>query len=281
MPSIRCESVTYRYPLASADALRDVSFSASEGELVGVAGNNGCGKTTLCNVLRRFIPDFYKGRLSGEVTLGGRNLSALSRDELARTIGYVSQDPFAQMTGSTETVVDEVAFGLENLGTPIEEIRRRVWDVIERFGLEDLAQRNPLALSGGQKQKVAVAAVVAMRPEILIADEPTSQLDPESTRVILGMLRELRDEGACVILVEHKAELLSEVADRVYLLEDGRIAMEGEPREAYNRALSNEMRLLYPEPLSVSREVLPRGLCGDLPVTRREALELWMRGAGR
>lgn len=281
MPSICCNNVSYRYPLASSDALHGISFSAHEGELVGVAGNNGCGKTTLCNILRRFVPDFYKGDLTGEVTLDGRNLSELSRDELARTIGYVSQDPFAQMTGSSETVVDEVSFGLENLGTPLDEVRTRVWDVIRRFGLEGLAERNPLSLSGGQKQKVAIAAVIAMSPEILIVDEPTSQLDPESTRTVLSMLRELRDDGVCVVLVEHKAELLSEVADRIYLLEDGRVVAEGAPRSTYNRAFSDSRRLLFPEPLTVSHEVLPRGFGGELPVRRQEALDLWMGGAQR
>lgn len=275
MAKVQVTNVSYRYPLEQSWALNQVSLEAAAGEIIGIIGNNGHGKTTLCNVLRRFAPDFYKGELTGEILIDNKQLQDFSREELSKTIGFVSQNPFVQITGATETVFEELAFGLENLGLPLEQITVTVERIIEQFELGQIAEKNPLHLSGGQKQKVALASVIAMDPEVYIIDEPTSQLDPLASKEIIKMIQGLKQKNKCVFLVEHKMELLAEFADRLYVLDSGQIYTSGTPVEVFNQIIRSSLAVDCPQPLHLLKDLVDHAIIPDapqLPVTRSGAL---------
>lgn len=229
--AIELRDVGFRYQGADERALHGVDLAVPRGALCALVGANGAGKTTLCNVVRGFAPSFYNGELEGTVRVGGRDLSDAVASELGVDIGYVFQNPFMQITGSKDTVFEEIAFGLENLGRPVEEIRARVEEVIVLLRLEALRNNNPMELSGGQKQRVALASVLAMDPSVFVIDEPTSQLDPQSSDEIFQIIAMLCSRGATVLLAEHKIELIAQFADHVAVIADGRIVSVGPPAE--------------------------------------------------
>ena len=227
---IECKNVTYSYPLAEIPAIRDLNVSIERGKFYGVIGENGSGKTTFCALLRGFIPDFYKGELQGEVLVEGKKTTDYG-GELSAKIGYVFQNPFTQISGVKETVFEEVAYGLENFGVPVEEIERRVVDVMQMTDIESLAEKNPFDLSGGQMQRVALASVIVLEPDILIIDEPTSQLDPEGTESVFAIIKTLKEKHKTIILVEHKIDLIAEYADEVLVFKEGRLIASGDKQE--------------------------------------------------
>ncbi|MFR0962385.1 MAG: energy-coupling factor ABC transporter ATP-binding protein [Dorea sp.] len=187
---MECKNVDYSYPLTTEPAIKHLNLQIERGKFYGVIGENGSGKTTLCALLRGFAPSFYKGEIKGEVLVEGKNINEYG-GELSQKIGFVFQNPFTQISGVKDTVFEEVAYGLENFGVPVEEIERRVIEVMKMTNIESLAEKNPFELSGGQMQRVALASVIVLEPDILIIDEPTSQLDPEGTeRVYLQLLRQ-------------------------------------------------------------------------------------------
>ena len=155
---------------------------------------------------------------------------------MSELVGFVFQNPFSQISGIKKTVFEEIAYGLENLGVPREEIRQRVTDVIKLLKIEDLQDKNPNELSGGQSQRVAIASIIVMNPKVLIFDEPTSQLDPLGTEEIFDILKLLKSQNKTIILVEHKIDLIAEYADRVVVMDDGEIIFNGETHEV----LSND-----------------------------------------
>ena len=207
-----------------------------QGEFVGIIGKNGSGKTTLCNIIRGIIPDFVQGTITGSISIDNKNINDIERGEMAELVGFVFQNPFSQISGIKKTVFEEIAYGLENLGVPREEIRQRVTDVIKLLKIEDLQDKNPNELSGGQSQRVAIASIIVMNPKVLIFDEPTSQLDPLGTEEIFDILKLLKSQNKTIILVEHKIDLIAEYADRVVVMDDGEIIFNGETHEV----LSND-----------------------------------------
>ena len=168
---MECKNVTYTYPLADEPSIRNVSLNIEEGKFYGIVGENGSGKTTLCAILRGFAPSFYQGDIQGEVLVYGKPIGEYG-GELATKIGYVFQNPFTQISGVKETVFEEVAYGLENFGVPVEEIVERVEAIMKLTHIDSLAEKNPLELSGGQMQRVALASVLVLEPDILIIDQP-------------------------------------------------------------------------------------------------------------
>lgn len=231
MPLISLKNIAYQYPLEERRAIRDVSCDFEEGKVYGLIGPNDSGKTTLCSIIRGFIPEIYRGKLSGEVWLDGKPLADYDPGELARMIGYSFQNPFAQISGVKETVYEEIAYGMENIGTPREMMITQAEYLLKTFHLEELRDKNPYMLSGGQKQRVALASVIALNPRIVILDEPTSQLDPQSTEEIFKIIKMLKEQGKTIILVEHKIDLIAEYCDYIYLMYHGKIAMRGKTRE--------------------------------------------------
>ncbi len=260
--------MTYRYPRGAALVLDDVSLEVEQGELVGLVGLNGAGKTTLCHLCVGFVPHFYGGDLVGEVVVDGLDTRQTSIADLAGRVGYVFQQPAQQFSGAAMTVYEEVAFGPENLGLDRAETRRRVDEALQLLHVDNLADRSPWEISGGQQQRVALASVLAMRPRILVLDEPTSQLDPVGTREVFAAIRELWQQGLTVLLVEHKLDLLAEVATRLVLLHGGRVRADGPPAAVLQGDALEACGLEPPTVVSIGRQLGLR----PVPITRAAAL---------
>lgn len=278
MSVISLEHVGYRYPLGREDAVRDVSFQVEQGQVCALLGANGSGKTTICNLIRGFIPRFYRGEPTGLVQLAGRSVEQYDDAELTETVGYSFQNPFTQMSGVKDNVREEIAYALENLGIERDAMAARVDDMIELLHLGDIADANPLELSGGQRQRVAIAAVLATDPPIVVLDEPTSQLDPQSTEDVFNIIALLKRQGKTVILVEHKIDLVARYSDLVILMEDGRVAMSGPAR----RVLTDPQVLDHGGQLpEVTRFFLERnqklGLNDPVPLSVEDAIERYGR----
>jgi energy-coupling factor transport system ATP-binding protein len=231
MSGIEIRNLSYQYPTGSEKVLYDLNLTIESGKFYALAGVNGGGKTTLCNVIRGFIPHFFKGERTGEVLIDGKDVQDWDPSDLAQKVGFVFQNPFTQISGVKETVFDEIAFGLENLGVEVDVIRQKVQDIIQLLGIEYIQNKNPNELSGGQKQRVALASIIVMEPDILIFDEPTSQLDPQGTEEIFRVIDIMKKKGKTIILVEHKIELIAEYADYVIVLQDGHIKKQGRTEE--------------------------------------------------
>ena len=207
MAYIDIQNVTYTYPLTKTPSIADVNLSFERGKFYAILGANGSGKTTLCNIIRGFIPNFFQGEMKGKVIIDGKNLEEYEMGEIASKIGYVFQNPFNQITGARDTVYGEIAYGLENFGVPVAEIKTRVEKIMEITNTTYLQEKNPFELSGGQQQRVALASVLVLEPDILVIDEPTSQLDPQETERVFEIIKTMKQMGKTIILVEHKMEL--------------------------------------------------------------------------
>ncbi len=274
MAIIELRDVTYKYPLTNPPALTEVNLEVREGEFVAVIGPNGAGKSTLCYTLAGFIPHFFKGELQGTVTVAGLETKASTLNQWVLNVGLAFQNPFNQISGAKFTVYEEVAFGLENLGLPREEIKERVEEALKLNGISELAERSPYSLSGGQQQRVALTSILVMQPKVLVLDEPTSQMDPAGTREVFGLIRALAERGMTVIMAEHKIEWVATFADRVVALYEGRILLDGKPGDVLTSEDLLGKGFGISRYTSVAREALKRGLWPQsrpLPVTLDEA----------
>jgi energy-coupling factor transport system ATP-binding protein len=227
---ISISNVTYRYPGASEPALRDFSLDVFEGEFLLVMGVSGAGKSTLLRLFNGLVPHFYGGEVAGSITVAGRDPVRLGPGEMSDVVGLVFQDPEAQMVA--ERVEDEVAFGMENAGLPLRVMRERIEGSLRALGIEHLRARRVNTLSGGERQRVAIASVLTMQPRVLVLDEPTSQLDPESAEEVLESVIKLnRELGLTVIMSEHRLERVAQHADRILYMASNGDPLVGEPRE--------------------------------------------------
>lgn len=279
MTSISLKHVSYRYPLDESNVIDDMSFDIEQGLTYALIGANDSGKTTVCNIIRGFIPRFYRGELSGSVEIDGKPVADYDDARLTTMIGYSFQNPFTQMSGVKDNVCEEIAYALENLGVPREEMIPRVDGMIKLLGLEALADKNHFALSGGQKQRVALAAVLVTDPDIVILDEPTSQLDPKGTEDIFDIIGLLKKQGKTIILVEHKIDLIAQYCDRVLLLDDGRLVMNGTAHDVLTDSTVLEHGGQLPQ---VARYYLERnerfGRHDPIPLTVDEAIAQERKG---
>ncbi len=275
MAIVELRDVTYKYPLTDNPVLKNINLAVNEGEFVAIVGPNGAGKSTLCYTIASFIPHFFKGELTGTVEVAGIESHKSTLDDWVLNVGLAFQNPFNQITGAKYTVYEEIAFGLENIGIPRDEIKVRVEDVMNLTGITDLADRSPYSLSGGQQQRVALTSILVMQPKVLVLDEPTSQLDPIGTREVFGVIREMAHRGLTVILVEHKVEWIAAFADRVIALKDGSILLEGTPGEVFTSSLLAENGFGISRYTSVARRAKELGLWkkDKLPVTLDEAAQ--------
>lgn len=271
---IECKNVTYSYPLAKSPAIKDLNLGLERGKFYGVIGENGSGKTTLCALLRGFAPEFYKGEIAGEVLLEGKPILEYG-GRIAVKIGYVFQNPFTQISGVKDTVFEEVSYGLENFGIPVPEIERRVMEVMKMTDIEALAEKNPFDLSGGQMQRVALASVIVLEPDVLVIDEPTSQLDPEGTESVFAIIKALKERKKTIILVEHKIDLIAEYADEVIVLKEGRMIAKGEKQEVLSDISLLEQGVALPQVAILGNRLKEMGfLLPQIPVTERQAAEM-------
>lgn len=271
---IQVDHVTYSYPLAKEPALKQLNVGIERGKFYGVIGENGAGKTSFCALLRGFIPEFYKGNMEGKVLVEGKAISEYGGN-IASKIGYVFQNPFTQISGVKDTVFEEVAYGLENMGVPVEEIEKRVVDVMRMTDIEALAEKNPFDLSGGQMQRVALASVIVLEPDILVIDEPTSQLDPEGTESVFAIIKALKERRKTIIFVEHKIDLIAEYADEVLVFKDGEIIASGDKQKILSDMSLAEKDVALPQVAILGNKLKQMGLpITEIPVTEKEAVEI-------
>ena len=276
MDYLKLENVNYKYPLEEKNTLQNINIEIKKGEFWAVIGKNGSGKTTLCNILRRFVPDFYKGELTGKITLEGKELKDYSQKEIVQKIGFVFQNPFTQISGVKNTVFEEIAYGLENLGIERETIISEVEKILKLLEIEKLRDKNPYNLSGGQKQRVALASIIAMNPDILVIDEPTSQLDPKGTEDIFKIINLMANEGKTIILVEHKLELIAEYAENILVLDEGEIILSGKANEVLNNKilLEKEIGMTQYSMLAYKLEKARKIELEEIPITKEKTVEL-------
>lgn len=233
MALLEIKNFTFSYHQSLQPALEDISLVVEKGDFIGITGPTGAGKSTLASCLNGIIPHFQGGKAQGQILLEGSSIFSRNPAQISRLVGSVFQDPEAQII-STE-VEQELAFGLENLGFPPAEMESRIVNAMDLVGISQLRHRSTGALSGGQKQRVAIASALAMLPEILVLDEPTSELDPVGTEDIFSVLSHLnKDHGITVLVIEQKTEQLAAHAKRITVLNGGRIAMDGEPWEVFS-----------------------------------------------
>lgn len=216
---IRVVDLSFQYPQASEAVLRHISFEVRAGEVVGLAGPSGAGKTTLCLALKGLIPHAVTGSMWGDVFVAGQNTRTTRVERIAEAAGLVFQDPEAQIIGLT--ILEDLAFGPENLLVDTARILERAPKALATVGLRGMEARETYKMSGGQKQRLAIASVLMMEPRILILDEPTSELDPKGREEVYETVRELREAGATIIFVDHDLEHLANLADRILLLNRG------------------------------------------------------------
>lgn len=269
---IELKNVSFKYELQQEKTIKNLDLYVGQGEFIGIIGKNGSGKTTLCNIIRGIIPDFVQGEISGDIIIDNKNIDDIERGEMAELVGFVFQNPFSQISGIKKTVFEEIAYGLENLGVPREEIKRRVTDVIKLLKIKDLQDKNPNELSGGQSQRVAIASIIVMNPKVLIFDEPTSQLDPLGTEEIFDILKLLKSQNKTIILVEHKIDLIAEYADRVVVMDDGKIIFNGETHEVLSNDKIEESNVSMPivSKLAYKMNTVKPGFFKKVPITLDE-----------
>ena len=232
---IEIQDLSFTYKGESKPALQEISLSVPDGGFLGIIGPAGAGKTTLARAIAGIIPHHYPGDFYGSVTVNGLDTVDSKIVDLSRLVGMVFQDVESQII--SPLVEDELLYGLENFGVPREEIPGRMEEALAKVGVSDLRERSIASLSGGQRQKVAIASIIALKPKILVLDEPTGELDPRSSRQIFSLLKELNEEqGITVILIEQKIMLLCEFARQLAVLSKGRIIRQGETRDVLSHA---------------------------------------------
>lgn len=272
---LEIEDLSFRYPEAPRDAVSHFNLRIPEGEIVVLAGPSGCGKSTLLRAVNGLIPHMYSGTYSGEVKVAGASVKGSDMRSLSQRVGFLFQNPENQIF--MFTVERDVAFGLENIGVPRDEMRGRVDEALRLLGISELAQRAPHELSDGQKQRVALAGVLAMKPSLVILDEPTSLLDPMTAGDLVALVAKLRKElGTTFVVVEHRLDLLVKVADRLVVMNEGKKVLEGSPRdilfgeeaESYGvatPAVTKLQRMLAHEGLATKESLLsPTELAAEL-----------------
>lgn len=257
---IKVKDMSFKYQEGSGFAIRDIDLEIPSGQFVGITGAAGSGKSTLTYIFNGIVPHCYPGDFYGSVEVDGLDTVEASLTDISRLVGSVCQDIDSQMVSSV--VEDEVLYGLENFGVPKDEIPVRVERALEDMGIADLRDRTIASLSGGQKQKVAVASILALEPAVLVLDEPTAELDPASSRAVFELLAACAAErGITVIVVEQKIALLGEYADRLIIVDGGRIVYDASPREVFEHSAELlELGVNCPRATSLVNRLRGRGL---------------------
>jgi len=263
---LELRAVTYRYPGYAKQVLGGIDLTLADGEIVGLVGPNEAGKSTLCLVASGLAPASVGGTLGGEVRIDGTSIAGRRPYELASQVGLVFQNPNTQRSGVTATVFEEVALGPVNLGLEVAETLRRARWAMTTLGIADLGERDPMRLSGGQAQLVAIASILAMRPPHLVLDEPTAQLDPEGTRLVGEALRSLAGTGTALLIAEHKTELLDAICDRVVALDGGHVALEGRSRTVLEDPALDAIGVERPARVRISEALATAGVSAPGPI---------------
>ncbi|MHB1650951.1 MAG: energy-coupling factor ABC transporter ATP-binding protein [Desulfitobacteriaceae bacterium] len=273
--AITVENLNFSYSCEGISILKNISFSLEYGEVLGIMGPTGAGKTTLAMCLNSLIPQVIPGEISGKIRVDGKDVFQHEVSEMSVSVGFVFQEPENQL--SQMSVEEEVAFGIGNLGVPREEMIGRITESLATVGLAGFEKRNPLALSGGQQQRLAIASVLAMRPPIMILDEPTSMLDPIGKNEVFDVLRQLKANNITGIIIDHEVERLATYCDKIMVIYDGEIKMFGAPREVLlNLKQLHAMKLKAPQVTELTERLRKEaGFKLDYPTTLNEAIEIY------
>jgi energy-coupling factor transporter ATP-binding protein EcfA2 len=273
---VNVENFTFTYRGSKEPAIRKINLQIAQGEYVLITGPTGCGKTTLCRCFDGLIPHFHQGKFSGAVIVDGLDTAKSRVSDLSQKVGFVFQDPENQLVALN--VERELAFAPENLGLPRDEIRDRVEESIEMVEIDHLREKAPYELSGGEQQRVAIAAVLTLKPKILVLDEPTSNLDPLGAKKVVDLLGRLnRENGLTIVLIEHRLDMVVPFSSRVVVMDQGRIAIEGEPRKVLSNKLVEELGVGIPRILKLFKELRMDHADLELPLTPGEAAEILTR----
>jgi energy-coupling factor transport system ATP-binding protein len=257
--TIELDDLIFTYGDTARPALQGLSLRVGAGEVCGVLGRSGAGKSTLCTLLAGFMPEFYHGEASGSALVAGQDVLARSPGELSGQVGLVLSDPTGQISGTRYTVLEEVAFGLENLGVPREEILERAEWALAALGIAKLGDRSPYALSGGQQQRLVLAASLAMRPRVLVLDQPAAQLDPRTVTELAATLRALTQDGTTLLVAEPRGDWLARLADTVLVLHEGRPVLHGPADSVLRDPLLRELNIGWPQATLLAESLRARG----------------------
>lgn len=275
MEKIVVENLKYKYPLTDKLALNDISFKVEQGEFIGIIGKNSSGKSTLCQSLVGLIPHFYKGAYGGKVLVCNMEVLNSSISDIVKKVGIVFQNPFTQITGSKLSVYEEISFGLENLGVPRSDMIQRIDYSLKLLDIYKYKDRSPFELSGGQMQRVAIASIISMNPDIIILDEPTSQLDPQGSEEVYKAIQKLSLEGKTVIMVDHKMEKIAQYASKVMLLSEGKMVEFDVPAKVFSRDDLEKYGVTAPVYTKIGRGLnLKNENTGFYPITLEETYDL-------
>ena len=273
MAFIEVKGLKYKYPHTSKLVLDGIDFEADKGQFIGIIGENQAGKSTLCQAFAGLVPTMFRGAYGGKVIIGGVEASKVPIAVLCQKVGLVFQNPFNQLSGAKDTVFEEIAFGLQNLGIPRDEIGKRVDKALKLLDIIKYKDRNPFDLSGGQIQRVAIASILAMEPEVLVLDEPTSQLDPQGSEDVFLVVEKLAKTGITIIMVEQKMEKLAAYCDKILLLHRGVQVAYDVPERIFSRDDLRELGVEPPVYTQVSKALSVYRKEGDdllYPVTLKQ-----------
>ncbi|WP_308806659.1 energy-coupling factor ABC transporter ATP-binding protein [Actinotignum urinale] len=234
--AIVCHNFSFQYNDAQSRALKDVSFTVKKGELVCIIGANGSGKSTLCHALNGLIPHYFVGKKRGWIQVDGIRTDEYSVADISSHVGLVFQNPFNQLSYTADTVAEELSFGLSNRGCAPETMAQEIVRISQLMHIEDLLDRHPLELSGGQLQRVAFASTFILNPPILILDECTTQLDPLGATQIMSIVEDIHHQGSTIIMVDHDMERVAAIADKILVLHEGKLCAYGTPAEIFTEA---------------------------------------------
>lgn len=271
---IKLENISFTYKGNSEPTVKNINLEVKKGEFIGLIGPTGSGKTTLLNLIAGVLPHYINGDVEGNIFVMGKETKDMSMAELSRLVGLVMQDPESQLFNLF--VRDEVIWGLENLGVPRDQIAKERNRVTKFFRVDHLIDRITYDLSGGEKQKVALASTYIMKPAIFVFDNPTSQLDPLGSAMVFEAICNLaKEEGTTVIVNEDKIEELAAFSDRLWLINNGQIMIDAKPREFFTKVDQLKEALIRMPPVTeIAYELERLGYdIGELPLTVPEAIE--------
>ncbi len=273
---IEIKDLRFKYHRETEDVLKGINLRIKKGEFVSIIGPSGCGKSTLCLTLNGIIPKTINGDFSGDVLIDGINTKDKDVSEFSKKIGMILQNPESQLFAMT--VEEELAFGPENLAVPKNEIEERISWALSIVDMEHKIDEFPGNLSGGEKQRIAIASFLTMKPEILVLDEPTSQLDPVGKREVFSVLKELhKKEKMTIVLVEHRTEPIAELSDRVIVMDNGSVVLEGSPRKVFDEVnLLRGLGIMVPDISYLTYLLKQEGYVKDIALTLEEGRRLFI-----
>lgn len=275
MDIIKIEHLKYKYPNTEVLALDDISLTIKKGEFIGIVGANGAGKSSLTQAIIGLVPNFYNGAYGGKVFVNDTLVESCPVEEMCEQVGLIFQNPFNQLSGAKDTVYGEVAYGLQNLGVPRDEMKRRIETTLKDLDIWQYRDRNPFDLSGGQMQRVAIASILVMQPQVIILDEPTSQLDPQGTEEVFRVVDKLRQSGVTIIMVEQKLEKMAKYCHRILLMHQGKVVDFDRPEKVFSREDLADIGVQPPAYTRISKEFHLENKDGTYPATLEDTLRLF------